>query len=329
MAELYRNDCVEWWKSQIGYVSGKSKSSKYSKMLDDLSWYNYKKNGYSDWCTIFYDAAVASCMTELNVNQGRAFVYEPNNDNCGAGCKQKVDYYKAHGAWYPHKAKGCPAQIGDQIFFYSDEYKKKENPLGVYHTGAVIDWDNKGLYTAEGNTNGCGEVSKRFYSYGDGRILGFGRPNWTANEAPSDDDDQKPEPTPEPIPEPIPTPEPKPVSTKSGMVKVNTVLNVRSGAGTSYPVVKQLSNQTTVTIYETKNGWYRIGDNQWVCADYVLIGKSYTVSVNSYLNVRSGPSTMSPAVGKKYNGNKVIVYEVKNNFGHIEKEQWCSMTYLK
>lgn len=136
-------------------------------------------------------------------------------------------------------------------------------------------------------------------------------------------------PVPSPEPTPTPTPPPTPVATKSGMVKVNTCLNVRSGAGTSYPIVKQLSNQTTVTIYETKSGWYRIGDNQWVCADYVLIGKSYTVSVNSYLNVRSGPSTMYSSVGKKYNGNKVIVYEVKNNFGHIGKDQWCSMSYLK
>lgn len=137
-----------------------------------------------------------------------------------------------------------------------------------------------------------------------------------------------PVPSPEPTPTPTPTP-PTPSQTKPGMVKVNTCLNVRSGAGTSYPIVKQLSNQTTVTIYETKSGWYRIGDNQWVCADYVLIGKSYTVSVNSYLNVRSGPSTMYASVGKKYNGNKVIVYEVKNNFGHIGKDQWCSMSYLK
>lgn len=137
-----------------------------------------------------------------------------------------------------------------------------------------------------------------------------------------------PVPSPEPAPTPTPTP-PTPSQTKPGMVKVNTVLNVRSGAGTSYTIVKQLSNQTTVTIYETKNGWYRIGDNQWVCADYVLIGKTYTVSVNSYLNVRSGPSTMYSSVGKKYNGNKVIVYEVKNNFGHIGRDQWCSMSYLK
>lgn len=257
MAELYRNDCVEWWKSQIGYVSGKSKSSKYSKQLDELSWYNYKKNGYSDWCTIFYDAAVPNCMTELNVNQGRAFVYEPNNDNCGAGCKQKVDYYKKHSAWFPHKVKGCPAQLGDQIFFFADKYKSKENPLGVYHTGAVIDWDNKGIYTAEGNTNGCGEVSKRFYSYSDPKILGFGRPNWTAKEKPGNKEEK-------PIEE-------KPSATpKKYIVKVNTRLNVRAGAGTNYFIKRQLKNGDEVSIFETAGEWGRIDDSSWVCMKYLV-----------------------------------------------------------
>ena len=46
-------------------------------------------------------------------------------------------------------------------------------------------------------------------------------------------------------------------------------LNVRSGPGTGYKVVKALKKGSTVTVYEDKNGWSRIGTNQWVCSKYI------------------------------------------------------------
>jgi uncharacterized protein YgiM (DUF1202 family) len=46
-------------------------------------------------------------------------------------------------------------------------------------------------------------------------------------------------------------------------------LNVRAGAGTGYKIVKTLLKGTKVTVYETKNGWSRIGDGQWVSSAYI------------------------------------------------------------
>ena len=46
-------------------------------------------------------------------------------------------------------------------------------------------------------------------------------------------------------------------------------LNVRKGPGTNYTVVRQLKNGSKVTEYETKNGWSRIGNNEWVSSDYL------------------------------------------------------------
>ncbi len=40
--------------------------------------------------------------------------------------------------------------------------------------------------------------------------------------------------------------------------------NVRRGPATKYAVVAKLSKGEAVTIFEEKNGWYRIGDSQWV-----------------------------------------------------------------
>lgn len=60
-----------------------------------------------------------------------------------------------------------------------------------------------------------------------------------------------------------------PVSTKTMYVKVNSSLNVRSGPSTNHKVVGSLTNGTEVTVYEEQNGWARIGDNQWVSAQYL------------------------------------------------------------
>ena len=54
----------------------------------------------------------------------------------------------------------------------------------------------------------------------------------------------------------------KTVNAKSG-------LNVRSGAGTGYRIIKALPYGTKVTVYETSNGWARIGNGQWVSAQYL------------------------------------------------------------
>lgn len=62
---------------------------------------------------------------------------------------------------------------------------------------------------------------------------------------------------------------PAPVVTNTYIVKVNTVLNVRSGAGTSYPVVGKLKNGTKVSVFEIKGTWGRIGNGQWVSMNYL------------------------------------------------------------
>jgi len=58
-------------------------------------------------------------------------------------------------------------------------------------------------------------------------------------------------------------------------------------------------------------------------------GKTYTVKVNTCLNVRSGPSTSYVIQGRLYNGQKVTVYEIRNGWGRIGERRWVSMNYLK
>lgn len=84
-------------------------------------------------------------------------------------------------------------------------------------------------------------------------------------------------------------------STYTRYVNVNSRLNVRNSIwGT---VVDKLYDGDKVTVYETNGNWSRIGDNKWVCSDYLVSYNnkeyttgSYTVTA-SLLHVRSGPGT--------------------------------------
>ncbi len=64
----------------------------------------------------------------------------------------------------------------------------------------------------------------------------------------------------------------------TGTVKVNDLLNVRSGPGTGYDRIAQLSNGTRVTILETLDGWYKISTTLngqtlvgYCSSDYIVV----------------------------------------------------------
>ena len=69
--------------------------------------------------------------------------------------------------------------------------------------------------------------------------------------------------------------------TKYGIVRVDSVLNVRSGPGTSYSILGQLGDGDTVVITGTSGSWYCIEYNQatgYVSSDYVEV---HTVDVDT------------------------------------------------
>lgn len=57
---------------------------------------------------------------------------------------------------------------------------------------------------------------------------------------------------------------------RTGTVKVNSTLNVRSGPGTSYGRTGSLTNGLKVTIVEEKNGWGKLLQGGWVSLDYIV-----------------------------------------------------------
>ena len=146
-------------------------------------------------------------------------------------------------------------------------------------------------------------------------------------------------------------------STKKKTGKVTTgVLNVRSGAGTSYSKIGTLKKGATVTILQTSNGWHKIelsgSKTGWVSADYIKIttssssagpsgGSSSSGSTvtkktgkvtTDVLNVRSGAGTSYSKIGTLKKGATVTILQTSNGWHKIElsgsKTGWVSADYI-
>lgn len=136
---------------------------------------------------------------------------------------------------------------------------------------------------------------------------------------------------------PIPTPEPTQSTTK--YVNAKSGLYVRTGPGTNYSIVRGLSNGTRVEVYETSSNWSRIGNNEWVCSDYLKDSNSTSnntttntnwtgrVTAKSGLYVRKGPSTNYSIVSSYSYNTSVTILEQQNNWGKTNKG-WICLDYI-
>ncbi|MGL5576234.1 MAG: SH3 domain-containing protein, partial [Sarcina sp.] len=121
---------------------------------------------------------------------------------------------------------------------------------------------------------------------------------------------------------------------KTGTVyNVSNVLNVRSGAGTSYSKIGTLKVNAKVTINSEKNGWYNIdfnGSTGFVSKDYIKVDggntvkpettdkKGKVINVSTNLNVRSGRGTNYSIIGYVLADEIVTVLDHKEGWHKIE-----------
>lgn len=155
----------------------------------------------------------------------------------------------------------------------------------------------------------------------------------------------------------------KPVVTETytRCVKANGGLRIRNNSNGA--IVGLLQNGSEIKVYETSSNWSRIGNNEWVCSNYLYATKTVTAYANTYvntgyktgnyrvnasvLNVRTGPSTnyatktwrqltanarsQNQRLGNYYTnglrkGVVTYVYEIKNGFGRTNSG-WISLAY--
>ena len=86
-------------------------------------------------------------------------------------------------------------------------------------------------------------------------------------------------------------------------VKVNIRLNIRKGPSTKYKIVGKLKNGEKVKVYETKNGFSRIGNNRWVSSKYLSNKKPSSKSKVGQIEILKKSTIIyskSNLSGKKY-----------------------------
>ena len=280
MGSCFGKPTCDYAIAQIGMPCGKT--NKYSEEMDAIDFYNFPKNGVANSCKIFVDNCVLHGCTDPTYEddpEGAKWtalymLNEPSSDNDGAGCAQSVRMFQSMGEWYTDPQE---FERGDEIYFKRNSAVSKSNPLGVYHTGIIVDWGTfdeldgeDGFKVVEGNTTYNGEsgmVGVKFYTFGDSRIAGAGRPRY---DAWAEDESTDTEPKPEPEKPDEPATEPDEPQGTLYVVSVNSWLNVRNGCGKDHPVVDKLYNDETVMVYEIR-GWGRISNDMdlWVSMDYL------------------------------------------------------------
>jgi lysozyme len=133
------------------------------------------------------------------------------------------------------------------------------------------------------------------------------------------------------------------------MVKL---LNVRSGPGTSYPVIGSLSYSQQVNVLTRQNGWAQLEQPAGWCyegylsfnqtssssaisstdsssSDVPPINTTYGICNTGGLNVRSGPGVTYPVVGGLKYGQRVKILDRRNNWAQIDiPSGWCNESYL-
>lgn len=289
MGSCWKQKAKDYLWAQIGEPCGKT--SKYAAEMDAVNYYNYPKNGVANSCALFCDNALFHSCTEPSYDEdpegakwtALAAMYEPQGkyQNAGAGCVQKVNYFKKADAWYDNPQDFCEM---DEIFFWQPKYVSDENPYGVYHTGTIVEWgyieelNTDGFTVIEGNTTYEGEsgrVGYKYYAYDDPLILGAGRPNWDGWLPPDEEDtisDPTSEPEPEPVPEPDPEPTPEPIL-KAKRIRVSSWLNVRTtpiALSDNSNKIGELYDGAVVYIFEEKDEWSRIGENMWISSNFFV-----------------------------------------------------------
>ncbi|WP_078429742.1 N-acetylmuramoyl-L-alanine amidase [Alkalihalobacterium alkalinitrilicum] len=103
---------------------------------------------------------------------------------------------------------------------------------------------------------------------------------------------------------------------KYGIVKVNSTLNVRSGPGSSHPVIGALANGTSVTIINELNGWYQIEFSNhngaaYVSADFIEI-QSHSANGKYTVFIDAGHGGTDPGALGRVSTEANLVLSISN-----------------
>ena len=165
---------IRWAEAQVGTREGANNWNKYAEDPRLQQLYGWRAQN-QPWCDLFTDEAFIECF---GLEAGAAMTYQPIGQG-SAACRYSAQFFKNAGAW------SVRPELGAVIFFYYDG--------AINHQGIVVGVSDGMVSTVEGNSSDI--VARRSYVLMDGRIAGYGIPNWAVvNDQTSGD---APVPTPE------------------------------------------------------------------------------------------------------------------------------------
>lgn len=172
----YAKTVIDIALNEVGYLEKKTNRQLDSKTANagDANYTKYGRDMHklypsvmdfpAPWCDCFVDWCFYKAY---GITNAKAILGGNFNDYTVAS----ANLYKNKGAW------GSVPKIGAQIFF--------KNSSRICHTGLVYNFDNRYVYTVEGNTSGAsgvisngGGVCKKKYSITNSRIAGYGYPKY-------------------------------------------------------------------------------------------------------------------------------------------------------
>ncbi len=109
-------------------------------------------------------------------------------------------------------------------------------------------------------------------------------------------------------------------------------LNVRTGPGTKYDDIGNVTLGNRYAYYQKSGNWVRIKDG-WISLSYFYVEGNTgdgagTGTITADLNIRSGPSKNYDRVGSYKEGESVKILTQINKWGYTGKG-WISMSYVK
>lgn len=237
------------------------------------NWYGVSSS--TAWCSIFVSYIMSACGISYP-----KVAYVPTAQQ----------YCANHGTM----VKMANAQAGDIVIFTWSGGGNNTGTGSRDHIGFIIKNNGNGTFTTiEGNTSG-GRVAIRVraakYIYGIYRLNNMS--GGGGGSTPST---------------------PTGGGGSTGLYYINTPdgLNVRSGAGTNYSILRAYPQGTPIRVLKVENGFgYSSGAGGWLCMDYLStsgggssasapsvsapsysVGRTYTIVEPSGLKVRTGAGT--------------------------------------
>lgn len=116
-----------------------------------------------------------------------------------------------------------------------------------------------------------------------------------------------------------------------GRIKEATGANVRSGPGTSFPVVDALPNGAIIDLLNQNGNWFEIADKHWLhnsLVDILRLRSGEVIGTDS-LNVRAGADTSYPIVRRLKRGSRVQIFDQQDQWLRIGNSEWVFSSFVQ